>query len=165
MGIVYLGNLGVGLVLGPLLGGVLTETWEWRATQWFSWPPMEESFWFSSFSVCPKLVAIRDILIGPFRVLAYLRPSRPNSHNLHRQHSLRHLWPTQHILPIHLSRPPYSLSPTVVGCIYIPIGVGSLIGSVNGGKWSDSIMTRWREGMVGRIPRLLGLRDEEWSNR
>lgn len=35
MGICYLGNLGVGLILGPLLGGILTETWGWRATQWF----------------------------------------------------------------------------------------------------------------------------------
>lgn len=35
MGIYYLGNLGVGLVLGPLLGGILTQTWGWRSTQWF----------------------------------------------------------------------------------------------------------------------------------
>ncbi|KAL9128178.1 MAG: hypothetical protein Q9175_007582, partial [Cornicularia normoerica] len=35
IGIYYLGNLGVGLILGPLLGGILTEAWGWRATQWF----------------------------------------------------------------------------------------------------------------------------------
>ena len=35
MGIYYLGNLGVGLVLGPLLGGILTESWGWRSAQWF----------------------------------------------------------------------------------------------------------------------------------
>lgn len=35
MGIFYIGQLAVGTLLGPLLGGVLTQVWGWRATQWF----------------------------------------------------------------------------------------------------------------------------------
>ncbi len=35
MGIFYIGQLAVGTLLGPLIGGLLTEEWGWRATQWF----------------------------------------------------------------------------------------------------------------------------------
>ncbi|KAH8807941.1 major facilitator superfamily domain-containing protein [Xylogone sp. PMI_703] len=34
MGIFYLGPL-LGSLLAPIIGGVLTETWGWRSTQWF----------------------------------------------------------------------------------------------------------------------------------
>lgn len=46
---------------------------------------------------------------------------------------------------------PYSLTPTAEGCLYIPIGVGSLIGCIYGGRWSDSIIAREaKEG--GTVP-------------
>ena len=32
MGIFYLGALAIGALLGPLLGGLLTQAWGWRAT-------------------------------------------------------------------------------------------------------------------------------------
>ena len=35
MGIFYLGPLVGGTTLGPVLGGVLTQTLGWRSTQWF----------------------------------------------------------------------------------------------------------------------------------
>ena len=35
MGIFYLGSLAIGTLLGPLHGGLLTQAWGWRATQWF----------------------------------------------------------------------------------------------------------------------------------
>lgn len=187
IGIYYLGNLGVGLILGPLLGGILTEAWGWRATQWFlaiyggvvliliifSMPetsprqtvitvrlqkprtnsqntgnePIPPNSQNTDNKASPLTTrfnqgVVGDILIGPFHALAYLR--------------LPAITVTIYIASITFgiwgllntsyqstfSRPPYSLSSTVVGCIYIPIGVGSLIGSVYGGKWSDSIMAR-----------------------
>lgn len=175
MGIYYLGNLGVGLVLGPLLGGVLTEMWGWRATQWFlaiyggivlvliifSLPETSprktiitvqgeksrsDSQTTENKPATPIARSNRgivgDILIGPFHALAYLR--------------LPAITVTIYVASITFgiygllnisyqstfSRPPYSLSPTVVGCIYIPIGIGSLLGGVYGGKWSDAIMAR-----------------------
>ena len=177
MGIYYLGNLGVGLVLGPLLGGVLTETWGWRATQWFlviyggivlvliilTLPEtsprqtvitvrLEEKSRSDSEPTgndepTPPTTRFNrglagNILIGPFHALAYLRfPSITVT-----------IFVASITFGIHgllnisyqstFSRPPYSLLPIAVGCIYIPIGIGCLVGSVYGGKWSDSIMAR-----------------------
>ncbi|KAF6233261.1 hypothetical protein HO173_008551 [Letharia columbiana] len=175
MGIYYLGNLGVGLVLGPLLGGILTETWGWRATQWFlaiyggvvlvliifNLPEtsprqtvitvrLERSRSNSQSTEnepAPPITrfnpgVVGDILIGPFHALEYLRfPAITITIYI-----ASIAFGTTGLLNISyqstFSRPPYSLSPTVVGCIYIPIGVGCLLGSVYGGKWSDSIMAR-----------------------
>ena len=177
MGIYYLGNLGVGLVLGPLLGGVLTETWGWRSTQWFlacyggiililivfclpetsprhtvitiglektrsnsestgNEPPTTDKTTRFNAGI------VRDILIGPFHALSYLRlPAITVTISL-----ASITFGVLGLLNISyqstFSHAPYSLSPTVVGCMYIPIGVGSLIGSIYGGKWSDSIMAR-----------------------
>ena len=176
MGIYYLGNLGVGLVLGPLLGGVLTETWGWRATQWFlatyggiilvlivlglpetsprqavitvrldekSRPSSQSSE--SEPTPSPtrfNLEAITDVLIGPFRALTYLRFSAIVVTIYIASITFGILGLLNISYQSTFSHPPYSLSPIVVGCIYIPIGVGSLLGSVYGGKWSDSIMAR-----------------------
>ena len=177
MGIYYLGNLGVGLVRGPLLGGVLTETWEWRATQWFmviygGIVLVLVIFTLPETSPRQTIMAIRfeaksrsdpeptrndeptppttrfnrgvvgDILIGPFHALAYLRfPTITVTIFIASItfgiHSLPNI-----AYQSTFSRPPYSLSPTVVGCIYIPIRIGCLVGSIYGSKWSDSIMAR-----------------------
>ena len=175
LGIYYLGNMGVGLVLGPLLGGVLTEMWGWRATQWFMAAyggVVLILILFGLPETSPKqaIITVRleksrsnsqptgneltpptnrfnrgifgEILIGPFHVLAYLRLPAI----LVTIYIASITFGIQGLLNISyqstFSHPPYSLSPTVVGCIYIPIGVGSLLGSVYGSKWSDSIMTR-----------------------
>ncbi len=189
MGIYYLGNLGVGLVLGPLLGGALTETWGWRATQWFLavyggavlvlvvfslpetsprqtvitvrldkpeisrsdskiagndqptlLPPLPPPLPPQTARFNPRLVG--DILIAPLRALAYLRfPALTVPISIagitFGIHGLLNI-----SYQSTFSRPPYSLSPVVVGCIYVPIGVGCLVGSVYGGMWSDAIMAR-----------------------
>lgn len=175
MGIYYLGNLGVGLVLGPLLGGILTETWGWRATQWFLaiyGGVVLVLIIFNLPETSPRqtVITVRlersrsnsqttenepappttrfnrgvvgDVLIGPFHALEYLRfPAITITIYI-----ASIAFGTTGLLNISyqstFSRAPYSLSPTVVGCIYIPIGVGCLLGSVYGGKWSDSIMAR-----------------------
>lgn len=188
MGIYYLGNLGVGLVLGPLLGGVLTETWGWRATQWFlaayggivlvavivgvpETSPrqtvitvrLEEKSRSSSQTTGEQTAGdeptpppppppprttrfnrgvVGDVLIGPLNALAYLRfPAITVTIYI-----ASITFGVNGLLQVSyqstFSRPPYSLSPIVVGCIYIPIGIGCLLGSVYGGKWSDAIMAR-----------------------
>lgn len=175
MGIYYLGNLGVGLILGPLLGGVLTEAWGWRSTQWFlaiyggivlvliifSLPetsPRQKivnvkleklrsnSQTTGSESTPPKIRRsrsfIHDILIGPLHALAYFS-SPAITVTIYIASTAFGIYGLLNIsYQSTFSHPPYSLSPTVVGCIYIPIGVGSLIGGVYGGKWSDAIMAR-----------------------
>ena len=40
------------------------------------------------------------------------------------------------------STPPYSMSTIVVGLLYLPIGIGNILGSVYGGRWSDYVMHR-----------------------
>ncbi len=186
MGIYYLGNLGVGLVLGPLLGGVLTESWGWRATQWFlaiyggvvlvlvifSLPETsprqtvitvrldKQEISRSDSKIAgndqPALLlpppspptarfnprVVGDILIAPLHALACLRfpaitvPISIASITFGIHGLLNISYQST------FSRPPYSLSPIVVGCIYVPIGVGCLVGSVYGGMWSDAIMAR-----------------------
>lgn len=181
MGIYYLGNLGVGLVLGPLLGGVLTETWGWRATQWFlasyggvilvlivfalpetsprrktavpatlEEKPRNDSQSTADESAPPTgarsrrgvVAVVRDVLIGPFRALAYLRFPAVTVTIYVASITFGVLGLLNISYQSTFSHAPYSLSATVVGCIYIPIGVGSLLGSVYGGRWSDSIMAR-----------------------
>ena len=175
MGIYYLGNLGVGLVLGPLLGGILTETWGWRATQWFlatyggiilifiifalpETSPRQTIITVSleksrtdsastateprSPTTSSSRGAFANILIGPFRALAYLRFPAITVTIYIASITFGILGLLNISYQSTFSHPPYSLSPVVVGCIYIPIGVGSLLGSVYGGKWSDSIMAR-----------------------
>lgn len=174
MGMYYLGNLGVGLILGPLLGGVLTEAWGWRATQWFlaiyggvvliliifSLPETSPRQKFVNIKL-EKLRSnsqttgnkspptrrhsrgiIYEILIGPLHALAYLS-SPAITVTIYIASTTFGIYGLLNIsYQSTFSHPPYSLSPTVVGCIYIPIGVGSLIGGVYGGKWSDAIMAR-----------------------
>ena len=179
MGIYYLGNLGVGLVLGPLLGGALTETWGWRSTQWFlacyggiililiifclpetsprqtvitigleKSPSNSEGTRAEPPATTPtttkrfNLDITREIFIGPFHALAYLRFPAITVTIYIASITFGVLGLLNISYQSTFSHAPYSLSPTVVGCIYIPIGVGSLIGSIYGGKWSDSIMAR-----------------------
>ena len=177
MGIYYLGNLGVGLVLGPLLGGILTETWGWRSTQWFlatyggiilifivlSVPetsprktvitvalekPRNDSESTESEPTPPPPSrrfnpgVVGNILVGPFRALAFLRFPAITVTIYIASITFGILGLLNISYQTTFSHPPYSLSPIVVGCIYVPIGVGSLLGSVFGGKWSDSIMAR-----------------------
>ena len=55
---------------------------------------------------------------------------------------------------------PYNLSTIIVGCIYIPIGSGNILGSIFGGRWSDKIMHRearkkgqhYEDGTLALVP-------------
>ena len=178
MGIYYLGNLGVGLVLGPLLGGILTESWGWRSTQWFlacyggtiltliifclpETSPrqtvitigLEKSHSTSEGTRAKppatttatkrfNLEITRQILIGPFHAPADLRFPTITITIYIASITIGVLGLLNISYQSTFSHAPYSLSPAVVGCIYIPIGVGSLLGSIYGGKLSDSIMAR-----------------------
>ena len=40
------------------------------------------------------------------------------------------------------SNPPYNFSPVLIGLTFLPLGIGSVLGSIAGGRWSDAIMDR-----------------------
>ena len=178
MGIFYVGQLAVGTLLGPLLGGVLTQVWGWRATQWFlalyggvvlllivsclpetspraavspttadvaskntdlekvqeSDPPV--------IAPAKKSASWVKIMIEPFNILTYLRFTALTT----TIYIASITFGTLGILNISIqdtfSSSPYNLSTIVIGCLYIPIGSGNILGSVFGGKWSDFVMHR-----------------------
>lgn len=50
-----------------------------------------------------------------------------------------------------MSAPPYSYSEGDVGLLYIPAGVGALLGSVMGGKISDVAANKWKHVPAARM--------------
>jgi MFS family permease len=54
------------------------------------------------------------------------------------------------LLPLYLAKPPYSLTPTIVGVCFLPVGVAMLIGAVFGGMISDWAAVKYPESIDGR---------------
>ena len=40
---------------------------------------------------------------------------------------------------------PYDYSALIVGCVLLSFGVGNVVGSVAGGRWSDAMLKRMKE--------------------
>ena len=177
-GIFYLGSLAIGTLLGPLLGGLLTEQWGWTATQWFlavyggivfllillylpetsprsmlctvslqdsiatekPLPPQPQPRFSNSTSRI-----ILKILIEPFRVLTYLRFPAITTTIFIASITFGTLGLLSISIQSNFSKSPYRLSTIIIGCIYIPIGTGNILGSVFGGRWSDRILHREAE--------------------
>eukprot|EP01041_Mallomonas_annulata_P012451 gene12451-26194_t len=62
------------------------------------------------------------------------------------------------LLTVYLSVAPYTLSATIIGTAYLPVGMAMLIGSLIGGHISDWLASRYPDTPDGRllIPSLLG---------
>ncbi|KAL8712487.1 MAG: hypothetical protein Q9220_003335 [cf. Caloplaca sp. 1 TL-2023] len=192
MGIFYLGPLVGGTTLGPVLGGILTETLGWRSTQWFlaiygglvfvlilfclpetleakaSRPPPHSQSqgekatdkstaeWNGQpVTTAPEVQAsippphppnsitqLKSILFDPFRCLTYLRFPILSTTILLASITFGTLAFQSISVQDTFSSPPYSMSTLVVGLLYLPIGIGNVLGSIFGGRWSDYVMHR-----------------------
>jgi hypothetical protein len=54
------------------------------------------------------------------------------------------------LLPLYLVKPPYSLSPSIVGVCFLPVGIAMFLGAVSGGMISDWAAVRYPESIDGR---------------
>ncbi|KAL8838845.1 MAG: hypothetical protein Q9170_001967 [Blastenia crenularia] len=192
MGIFYLGPLVGGTTLGPVLGGVLTQTLGWRATQWFlaiygglilvlilfclpetleiKPPPLprdaekatqeaievnekpntnstalsviDQTAQRSTFMTTKRIIEIKMILFDPFRCLTYLRFPTLATTILLASFTFGTLALQSISVQDTFSSPPYSMSTIIVGLLYLPIGIGNVLGSIFGGRWSDYVMHR-----------------------
>lgn len=191
MGVFYLGALAVGTLLGPLIGGLLTQTWGWRATQWFlaiyggvvlllitfclpETSPrtmvctigLENTSFEKALPPTPSVPRSRTrslakVLIEPFCVVTYLRFAAITTTIYIASITFGTLGLLSISIQTTFSKSPYNLSTIVIGCLYIPIGTGNILGSVLGGRWSDRIMHR-EARKAGRYQNeLLVLRPED----
>ncbi|KAL4864867.1 hypothetical protein BDV12DRAFT_211355 [Aspergillus spectabilis] len=171
MGYFFLGPM-VGPLVSPILGGILTERLGWRATQWATvvysaivWLPI--LFCLPETSLARKdgnrngnpaqgnqnnsslhsreinLARItRRIFLEPFNILAYLRFPPFLLTVFYASSTFACYYAVSITLQTLFSEAPYSFSPIVVGLLYIPCALGSIVASLLAGRWADHIMRR-----------------------
>ncbi|KIZ03910.1 Bicyclomycin resistance protein [Monoraphidium neglectum] len=163
----------VGPVIGPLLGGGLSQSLGWRST-------------FAALTIAGGLVLIVQLLViqetHHFYAARRVRASKGGEavvfvEEIHAPHFDppyqplwhlvdRHIAPfaivtvtlfacmfsTMIILPIVLSLPPYSFSESIIGVATgVPFGVGGLIAAPIGGLMADRCARRWAGALEGRM--------------
>lgn len=181
VGIYFLGILATNGI-GPVIGGALTETWGWRATQWFltiygtvllasilfflpetlrTHQPVssKEEVLSNNQSgnrlqcgIKSKLTVARHFFLDPLRILAYVQ--FPAIILLIYLASVT--WGTFMFLCVSMqqsfSGPSYQFSALAVGLTFLPLSLGLILASIVGGRWSDYVMTRSAK-RVGRYDR------------
>ncbi|OJK02619.1 hypothetical protein ASPACDRAFT_39929 [Aspergillus aculeatus ATCC 16872] len=174
MGYFFLGPM-VGPLVSPILGGILTEKVGWRATQWATvvygaivWllilfclpetsqaaahkpPSSSYSNQEGSKAILSQIRRIFSIFLEPFKILAYLQFPPVLLTVYYASSTFACYYAVSITLQTLFSEAPYSFSPIIVGLVYIPCALGSIVASLLGGRWTDHIMRR-RAKSAGRL--------------
>ena len=165
MGVFFLGPQ-AGLLVGPIIGGALTQRWGWRSTIWFmviftavalvfplllvpETSPLPRASSKDSgaqqrgrgFAQRSKRIA-RMVLIEPLKAFHICRfPAA----------LLVLFWVGEVTLALHVlnvgmqdsfGKDPYNFNALELGLVYIPSSLGYIVGAVLGGRWMDTVMQR-----------------------
>ena len=175
MGLFFLGPM-AGPLVSPILGGILTEKFGWRSTQWATviyggivW--LSIVFFLPETSQrrlkektilnepaepeekAPRYAALRKVIkifLEPFRIMRFLRFPSVLIVIYYASSTFGCYYAVSISLQTLFSDPPYSFSPIIVGLMYIPCALGSIVASLLGGRWTDRIMRR-RARAAGRV--------------
>lgn len=174
MGYFFLGPM-LGPLVSPVLGGIITDRFGWRSTQWAAviygslvWllimcllpetsakqlAPTNNSDNEETrlqLSITAPTLSVCQILMEPFYVTRYLRfpPLLMTSYYA------SVTFATYYVLNITIqsvfSRQPYSFRASILGLMYVPGALGSIMASVLGGRWTDYIMRRQAKASTTR---------------
>ncbi|KAJ3497538.1 hypothetical protein NLG97_g1825 [Lecanicillium saksenae] len=173
MGYFFLGPM-LGPLISPIIGGVLTQKFGWRATQWGAvvygglvWLAMifllpetsskasrskpqgsSENSDDSDGKEVPESRAssffkgVHRMLVEPFRLVAYLRSPPLFMTCYYASISFACYYILNLAIQRTFSRDPYTFRAIILGLLYIPSALGSILASVVGGRWTDYVMRR-----------------------
>ncbi|KAK9261829.1 major facilitator superfamily domain-containing protein [Lipomyces tetrasporus] len=164
-GYFYLGPL-CGPMLAPIFAGALNDRWGWRSTQYFL--IIVGGFAFLMMLVLlpetlrPQILPTEvqekralqkknhklrsyaheffDFFSGPFKSFALLKYPTFVYAILYNSFGYGSLYMLNNTLPDLFQSPPYNFSSIVTGLLYLPNGLGYVLGSLVGGRWSDRIL-------------------------
>lgn len=170
MSMFYLGPL-LGPLFAPIIGGALSQAFGWRSTMWFlviyggvivimltlllpetlarrpstsSTAPLQRMTTAESAKVHTKKLAggVKRFLFDPLKVLLFLRFPPVVITVVLAALAFGSLFIMNITIQQQFSKPPYSYPQLTVGLLYIPSGLGYIVGSLLGGRWLDYIMAR-----------------------
>ncbi|KAH8690746.1 MFS transporter [Talaromyces proteolyticus] len=166
MGIFYLGPI-LGPLIAPVIGGAVAIKWSWRSTQWVmviygflvfilvifllpetsyiqkqqkekenTEPENGKAAWKS------RLLSAGNVAISPVKVACLLRFMPILITVFYTSITFAGYYIVNITVQKVFSSPPYGFSPLIVGLTYIPSALGSILGAIFGGRWTDHIMKR-----------------------
>lgn len=171
MGIFFLGPT-LGPLVSPIIGGALAIRWGWRSTQWFMVIYGTLMFFLMLFflpetsSLKPKtatttrdmadesekkslssqiqarICKIVALSLAPLRSVVLLKHRPILATCCYTGIAFGSYYLVNISVQSVFSNEPYSFSTMIVGLIYIPSALGSILGSVLGGCWTDYVMRR-----------------------
>ncbi|PMB67236.1 MFS antiporter QDR3 [Beauveria bassiana] len=173
MGYFFLGPM-LGPLVSPIIGGVLTQRFGWRSTQWGAvvygglvWlsmifllpetsskavkgkePAVAENSDGGNVQQVPEscisrfFKALGRMLVEPFRLVGYLRSPPLFMTCYYASISFACYYILNLAIQRTFSRDPYSFRAIILGLLYIPSALGSIVASVVGGRWTDYVMRR-----------------------
>ena len=174
---IFFSPLLLGPIVAPALGGFLSKAYNWRATFVFlaaiavpiagfaKWALPETHPWY----VARRLNNNKEgeegkeevwesaplALSSPFDPLRFLVDQDLSPYFLSIGTTFCAMFVSLTLLPLFLSRPPYSLSSDMVGLCYLPSGISMLIASNVGGRAADLSAKRFPNTPDGRMTLLL----------
>lgn len=171
MSMFYLGPL-LGPLFAPIIGGALSQAFGWKSTMWFlaiyggvivimltlllpetlareAPPPLDTALLTrlstrESTKLHTKRFAstINRFIFAPLKVLLFLRFPPVLITVILAAFAFGSLFVMNITVQQQFAKPPYSYPQLTVGLLYIPSGLGYIVGSLLGGRWLDYIMAR-----------------------
>ncbi|KAM3553317.1 hypothetical protein ARSEF4850_006971 [Beauveria asiatica] len=161
-------------LVSPIIGGVLTQRFGWRSTQWGA-VVYGGLVWLSMIFLLPETSSkavkgkeqastdnsdsgnVQDVpesylsrffkalcrmLVEPFRLVGYLRSPPLFMTCYYASISFACYYILTLAIQRTFSRDPHSFRAIILGLLYIPSALGSIVASVVGGRWTDYVMRR-----------------------
>ncbi|ATY58654.1 MFS multidrug resistance transporter, putative [Cordyceps militaris CM01] len=171
MSMFYLGPL-LGPLFAPIIGGALSQAFGWKSTMWFlaiyggvivimltlllpetlarDAPPPSDTAPLRRLSTresaklhSKKFInGVHRFVFAPLKVLLFLRFPPVLITVVLAAFAFGSLFVMNITVQQQFAKPPYSYSQLTVGLLYIPSGLGYIVGSLLGGRWLDYIMAR-----------------------
>jgi predicted MFS family arabinose efflux permease len=158
----FLGPMLIGPVIAPLVGGALSDAFTWRATFvlllvmsvpicLFSWIVVPETHHYFVSLKHPQFVVDKPVFRSPLKILSLLVDPELIRQYLVLAATFAAMFTSLTVLPTYLALEPYSLSPTIIGVCFLPVGVAMLIGALAGGELSDASARAYADHPTGRL--------------
>ncbi|OAR02313.1 hypothetical protein LLEC1_00435 [Akanthomyces lecanii] len=171
MSMFYLGPL-LGPLFAPIIGGALSQAFGWKSTMWFlaiyggvivimlalllpetlarltappsDTAPLTRLSTRESTKLQTKrfLRGINRFILSPLKILLFLRFPPVLITVTLAAFAFGSLFVMNIAVQQQFAKPPYSYPQLTVGLLYIPSGLGYIVGSLLGGRWLDYIMAR-----------------------